>query len=345
MSDSPFDIPKIKRDPVGCQPNESTAPRAKPDYSAAILSSPVLSELDAPKRTPLLGCWMKEADLGFIFAARGVGKTWMTMLIGNALVNAVSLGEWQAGVSQRRVLYVDGEMALADSRERTRTIGITSPNFQWLHHEWLFEKTEQILNIANSDCREAVSELLRDGDVLILDNLSALCRGVAENDNDSWEILLPWLLSFRRRKVTVIIVHHAGRNGEMRGASRREDAANWILRLQDDTQGDDECQKAIISSFPKARGCRPQEAAPMRWVIKTEGGSLAITCKPHTGPDALCVHILEGVESATECADLLGVGKGTVSKWAKRLAGAGRIRIESGKYLPPNSGTDRSSRK
>jgi hypothetical protein len=31
----------------------------------------------------------------------------------------------------------------------------------------------------------------------------------------------------------VIVVHHAGRNGEMRGTSRREDAAFWVIKLED----------------------------------------------------------------------------------------------------------------
>ncbi len=259
----------------------------------------------------------------------------MTMLIANALVSGMQLGDWQAGEGARRVLYVDGEMSLADSQGRINAIGISATGFHWLHHEWLFEKTELTMNIGNAACQAAISDQLESGDVLVLDNLSALCRGVGENDNDAWEYILPWLLAFRRRKVTVIIVHHAGRNGEMRGASRREDAANWILRLQDDTANDDEREKAIVSTFAKCRGCKPQEAAPLRWLMQIHDGKLTYAFKPHSGPDALAAHILAGVDSAIDCAELLGCSKGTVSKWAKLLKKAGRIRIEGRRYLPP----------
>jgi Mn-dependent DtxR family transcriptional regulator len=44
---------------------------------------------------------------------------------------------------------------------------------------------------------------------------------------------------------------------------------------------------------------------------------------------------LSGVEECSECAELLDVPKGTVSKWAKKLHKAGTIRIEGRKYLPP----------
>ncbi len=41
-------------------------------------------------------------------------------------------------------------------------------------------------------------------------------------------MMLPWLLDLRRRKIAVVIVHHAGRSGEMRGTSKREDNVFWI---------------------------------------------------------------------------------------------------------------------
>ena len=44
-----------------------------------------------------------------------------------------------------------------------------------------------------------------------------------ENDADAWELLLNWLLELRRRRIAVIIVHHAGAAGQrMRGTTKRE---------------------------------------------------------------------------------------------------------------------------
>lgn len=335
MNGSPFEPqPIVRAEPDKWQalPTDS----APLSYSTAILTAPALSAMDLPKRPALLGSWMREGDIGFIFAARGIGKTWLSLLIGNALATCAKLGEWTSGERPRPVLYVDGEMSLADSQERARAIGITSACFRWLHHEHLFTMQEHTMNIGVPACQNAISTLLEPGSVLVLDNLSALCRGVAENDNDAWEALLPWLLLLRRRKITVIVIHHAGRNGEMRGASRREDAADWILRLRDDTEDDDAREKAILTHFTKCRGCSPKTAPPLRWTLQiSEGRPLAFTCKPHSGPDALAALVLGGVESASECADLLQVAPGTVSKWAKKLQKAGRIGIAGRKYLPP----------
>lgn len=302
---------------------------------AAILSARQLSSMAIPKRPLLLGLWLREGDIGFIFAPRGAGKTWKAMLIGNAIAEGTKLGEWTAGDGPRNVLYVDGEMALSDTQSRELVIGIESDNFRWLHHEHLFNAEEKTLNIASVECQNAIGELLEPGDVLILDNLSALCRGIEENKNDGWEVMLVWLLALRRRKITVILVHHAGRNGEMRGASRREDAADWVLRLTDDTGDDNEREKAITSTFTKCRGCSPKDAMPLRWTLSITADSLRYTCKAHVGPDALESLVLAGVESAGDCADALKVSTGTVSKWATSLAKEGRIRKSGRSYLPP----------
>ena len=49
--------------------------------------------------------------------------------------------------------------------------------------------------------------------VLILDNLSTLASGMKENEADAWELVNNWLLDLRRRKIAVVIIHHAGRSG------------------------------------------------------------------------------------------------------------------------------------
>ena len=310
---------------------------AKAEFSkrlnAAVITSPALSSLNVPERPKLLGEFLREADLGFIFAPRGVGKTWIAILIGNALAEGAKLGNWAAGESKRGVLYVDGEMNLPDSKARARAVGITAEGFRWLHHDLVFEKSEIVLNLGSLELQEAIASLLSAGDVLILDNLSALCRGIEENSNDDWEKILPWLLALRRKLVTVIVVHHAGRNGQMRGASRREDAAHWILSLKDDT--DDSGGKALVSTFAKCRNCSPKDAMPLRWTLDIRDDSLTYKCTSHSGIDALIALVLSGVDSATNCAEMLGITKGAVSKQAKKAQESGQIRIVGGKYLPP----------
>jgi len=169
--------------------------------------------------------------------------------------------------------------------------------------------------------------------VFTIDNLSTAASGMAENDNDAFDAIKGWLLELRGRKITVLIVHHAGRNGEMRGASRREDMAHWIISLKDDS-GDGEV-KAWVTHFRKCRNCQAMEAPPLRWTMETKDESLKYTCEMHSGPEAMFALIRDGVEKASELATELGVTTGCVSKWAKKLAVDGRIKISERKYSVP----------
>jgi RecA-family ATPase len=68
-----------------------------------------LSTAELPAHAQLMGQWMREGDLGFIYGARGEGKTWLL----DTIMTYLSTGEWANGweVKQSvKVLYIDGEM-------------------------------------------------------------------------------------------------------------------------------------------------------------------------------------------------------------------------------------------
>jgi hypothetical protein len=67
-------------------------------------------------------------------------------------------------------------------------------------------------------------------ELLVLDNISCLV-GMVTDDPDSWNTLQAWLLDLRRRGISVLMVHHAGKDGSQRGTSRREDVLDTVLAL------------------------------------------------------------------------------------------------------------------
>jgi hypothetical protein len=54
-------------------------------YSSAICTSKDLKSLNIPPRQHLMGQWMREGDLGFVFGERGSGKTWFVDAIATHL--------------------------------------------------------------------------------------------------------------------------------------------------------------------------------------------------------------------------------------------------------------------
>lgn len=62
-----------------------------------------------------------------------------------------------------------------------------------------------------------------DAEMIIFDNLSSLRSGVDENDNSALDAFLQWLLALRHKGYAILLIHHAGKGGDQRGASRLED--------------------------------------------------------------------------------------------------------------------------
>jgi len=293
-----------------------------------------IEALGLPPRNPILGDWFKEGDCGFIYAPRGLGKTWLSLGIASAVANGRRLGPWQAhGVWP--VCYVDGEMAVDGMLERMNGME-AGPNLSILNHEALFHLSAKVLNIAEPETQQALMDYcLETGQrVLVLDNLSCLASGMEENKADHWEAVLNWLLAMRRHKVAVLIVHHAGRNGEMRGTSKREDAAFWVLRLDavDEEKAGAEKQTRFISRFTKERNSgKPQ--APLEWTFQT--GPDGLTRIGHKEADRLALFrqwVEAGLSSATDIATEMGVSKGNVSKMAKEAQKAGWLSSDGRKY-------------
>src|SRR5262249_59995012 len=68
------------------------------------------------------------------------------------------------------------------------------------------------------------------------DNVSTLTSGGKENEAESWLPIQQWVLSLRRRGISVLVIHHAGRNGEQRGRSEEhtselQSLTNLVCRL------------------------------------------------------------------------------------------------------------------
>ena len=311
-------------------------------FTAGIVSAAELQSIELPHHAPLLGEWFAEADLGFVYAARGVGKTHLCLGLARALAEGSSIGPWHARAAVP-VLYVDGEMNAEQIRERDAALAKCAGTLDYLNHELLFHRTEKTLNLTRKECQDALTALCiqRGVRVLFLDNLSCLFSGIAENDNDAWEAVLPWLLHLRKINVAVVIVAHAGRNGQMRGASRREDSAAWTLRLDDAIDAATVKRGAkFVSTFTKPSRHTPRETPAYEWEFSPDAsGRCEVVFREASGLEVFLQWLRDGLNTCKDIAEAMDVSKGTVSKLAKRAEAAGRIH-NSGKNYTLTDGNE-----
>jgi putative DNA primase/helicase len=320
------------------KPEDDPADRASRIITREILASALLpadslASAEIKPRENLCGTWFRQGDLGFVFGVRGLGKTWFGLDLGRALSEGRQVGPWL--VSKKwRVLYIDGEMPLDGIRERNGSLRKSDGSLVILNHEWLFQKTGYVLNLSEAGTQAAILALCDSEQfgVLILDNLSCLFSGMAENDADAWERVLPWLLELRRRKIAAVIIHHAGRAGQhMRGTSKREDAACWVMRL-DPVPDAKDGQATFISRFTKARQGTNGELEPLEWHYEPEGDRTRVTYKAIPSIEIFKQWLRDGLTTCSDISEEMGLTKGAVSKLAKRGERDNWLKIEGRNY-------------
>jgi putative DNA primase/helicase len=91
-------------------------------------------------------------------------------------------------------------------------------------------------------------------DLVILDNLSTLFSIRSESSSEAWAPIQEWLLTLRRRGVSVLFIHHAGTNGRQRGTSRREDILDVVIGLKRPENYSPENGARFQVHFEKLRG-------------------------------------------------------------------------------------------
>ncbi len=189
--------------------------------------------LEIPRRAMLLNPILPERSLSMLFSPRGTGKSWLALSMGLAVASGSPLLRWTAP-RPRNVLYVDGEMQLADLQSRLGSIRagmaaeIPNDRFRIL----AADSTEAGINLSSIEGQQALEPHLADIDLLILDNLSTLLTSGSEGASDAWLPVQNWLLRLRRKGTAVFLIHHAGVNGRQRGTSRREDALDTVIALR-----------------------------------------------------------------------------------------------------------------
>jgi len=192
-------------------------------------------EMALPEKEMILSPFLTTQGIVLIYAKRGVGKTHLSLGIAYAIATAGVFLGWEAKEA-KQVLFIDGEMTAADIQDRLKRIVLSGkasmPSEDFFQIITPDLQEGPLPNLSTTEGRDAIDELIDTCDVLILDNLSSLFRSSFENEADSWQEIQDWLLKLRRRGKSIVIVHHAGKSGQQRGTSKREDVADTVICLK-----------------------------------------------------------------------------------------------------------------
>ena len=217
-----------------------------------------LNELLNKKINPrqyLLSPWLQSQGLCMIYSTRGFGKTWVSLEIAYAVATGGQFLSWKSD-KPNGVLYIDGESALVDLQNRVKQINNRVGNKHQTSLKFLARDAQEsdFPNLSTADGQSQIESLIsNDIKLVILDNLSTLLRSGKEYESDSWLPIQNWLLSLRSMGKSVLLIHHAGKGGQQRGTSRREDVLDTVINLKRPTDYKTEEGVRIEFHFEKCR--------------------------------------------------------------------------------------------
>jgi hypothetical protein len=291
-----------------------------------------------PACEKLMGDWWEMADYGFIYAARGTGKSFFALALCHALTTGQEIAGWKIE-KPVKVMYVDGEMSQQDLQNRCRGLALGNENFRSINHDAFFRENGSVFCLSEEKDQNALLQHCYNQGVkvLVLDNLSSLFRGVEENSADDWEKILGWLLKCRRYGISVVLFHHSGKNGDQRGTSRREDHTAWSIKLDPVDQadvGEGEGAKFHVV-FTKVRHSAKYPLTT-EWTFKSEneenGARINVSVKGKGLSDVVLDLIRQGVNNNGDIADHLGISRALVTKLFRKLEEAGHACKEGHRY-------------
>lgn len=293
-----------------------------------ILSVDDFLQLDIKPREHILAPWLPVQGLTMIYAPRGVGKTYVALSIACAVASGGHFLKWKAPIP-RSVLYIDGEMPASLMQERIKqmTQSLETPlaaPFRLLTPDL---QNGLIPDISNTAHQVMLEPYLNGIDLIIVDNISTLCRSTKENDADTWAPVQEWALRMRASNRSVLFIHHAGKGGNQRGTSKREDILDTVIALQQSAEYSAKDGAAFEVHFKKARGFCGDEAEPFSAQFKSleNGGGIWTTDGVQETKYERVVSLLSEGCKQSEVAAKLHMNKSSISRYAQKAREEGKL--------------------
>lgn len=285
--------------------------------------------IEHPKREFILSPWLPQQGLAMIYAKRGVGKTFVALNIAYAVASGGSFLNWRAE-KPRGVLYLDGEMPALAMQERLKAIShshkkeLSDPTFLELITPDL--QSSGMPDLASFEGQRLIEHKLDNKELIVVDNISTLCRNGHENDADSWLPIQEWALKMRSQGRSVLFIHHAGKSGNQRGTSNRETILDTVISLKHHSNYSPDQGAVFEIHFEKARGFYGYEAKPFLAQLKTEQDQhVWLTSPLEESTYENVVKLAKQGFTQTEITAKSKINKSGVSRYIKRAKEEGKL--------------------
>jgi len=310
-------------------------------WDKAVISLDEINKMKCPEKKKILYPWLSEQSIVMIAGWRGIGKTWFALSLINAIVHGENFGPWVT-VNPVSCIYIDGEMSLQDIQER---IELLNSSAQKEFKARLFFYSDYLANyyslpkanLLNPEFRNWLKYfcLIENIKLIVIDNLSSLSPGIDENSKKDWDEINQWLLELRFNGLSVIILHHTGKEGQQRGTSSHEDNVDVSIKLELPSNYVPEDGARFIVKFTKTR-LRQKDLpliANLEFKLFEEDGKIQWLYANSKKNYAEILKLYSQGHSQKEIANKVNISKSQVSKIISSFKKGGLI-LDDGTLTP-----------
>lgn len=320
--------------------NEKTKSIIKPMLNVVTVGE--LVQMAIPPRENLLTPWLPMQGLAMVYAPRGIGKTFFALNVAYAVASGGEFLCWQAMQAQP-VLYIDGEMPVISMKERL--IDVISMHESVATMDALriitpdLQQDYMMPDLATLEGQQALEPYLQGIKLIVVDNISTLCRSGRENESEGWITVQEWALRQRSAGRSVLFVHHAGKGGNQRGTSKREDVLDTVINLKRPIDYEPSHGASFEIHFEKTRGFSGEDAEPLSCQLGHDqrGNPAWLYSRLEDSTFDKVVNLINEGLSQAEIASELDINKSNVSRHVKKARLQGLIKDDKKQAKTVNS--------
>lgn len=293
--------------------------------------------MSMPEIRTIMMPWLTFGSTHMIYAPRGAGKTFFAISLGLAVVHSSDFGDWELKESVN-VLYVDGEMLPQMMKDRIeglqKNLGEKRSKLFILSSGLNLQNGKSSISVAKPEWREFILEQVIEKSIklMFLDNISALTPGVEENDSTAWDEIARWGTEVKQTGCSLIFIHHAGKGGQQRGTSAREDSLDTVISLKPTSPLNAGVDVDVI--FEKSRHIAGLSVSAMNFKILSDPGSSDIRWEmgiAGTSKRDDAIRMMINGESPKDISTKLSTSRAAVNRYKKMAVEKGWLTEDNGK--------------
>ena len=283
--------------------------------------------------------WLRTGESALLWAATGVGKTWLTLSLAMAVAGGGRVWEWRAAKA-RKVLLIDGEMNIQDLQDRIRFLldsgAVDGVDREVMRENLLIVSRQfqdprgRFYDVTDPASQDAILRRVEaEGvDMVVVDNMTTCADGLAdENDATAFRSVMGFLLKMKQANKAAILVHHANKSGaDARGSTALEATFEVKLGLKR-PEVSRPGQAAFVTEFGKYRAQGDNSLSPQVWTLGADGWTIR---DDETGTPQKALKAVQSLQfvNLEEVADAIGCHKSTVSRALTKAVAARTITKE-----------------